>query len=88
MPTRNQKSAVATQTGDFLLYQTDDGKTRIEVRMQGETVWLSQKQMAELFQKDVRKLLRRTVKEPTQVERDFLEAVKAIGSMEKGQKTL
>ena len=41
-------------TGDFLLYQTEDGSTRIEVRMQDETVWLSQKQMAELFQKDVR----------------------------------
>ncbi|TWJ32736.1 virulence RhuM family protein [Geobacter argillaceus] len=41
-------------TGDFLLYQTEDGTTRIEVRMQDETVWLSQKQMADLFRKDVR----------------------------------
>ncbi len=38
----------------FLLYQTDDGKTRLEVRVQDETVWLTQKRMAELFQKDVR----------------------------------
>jgi hypothetical protein len=38
----------------FLFYQTEDGKTRIDVRLEGETVWLSQKLMAELFQKDVR----------------------------------
>ena len=38
----------------ILLYQTEDGKTRIEVKFKGETVWLSQKLMAELFQKDVR----------------------------------
>ena len=48
------KNAVISPTGDFLLFQTEDGKTRIEVRMQDESVWLSQKQMAELFQKDVR----------------------------------
>ena len=41
-------------TGEVLLYQTDDGKTRLEVQLEGETVWLSQKQMADLFQKDVR----------------------------------
>ncbi|MFT3830248.1 MAG: virulence RhuM family protein [Opitutaceae bacterium] len=38
----------------FLFYQSEDGQTRIEVRLEGETVWLSQKLMAELFQKDVR----------------------------------
>jgi hypothetical protein len=36
--------------GEILLYQTEDGKTRLEVQFQGETVWLSQAQMAELFQ--------------------------------------
>ena len=36
--------------GDLLIYQTEDGKTRISVRMAGETVWLTQAQMAELFQ--------------------------------------
>ncbi|MEW6219015.1 MAG: virulence RhuM family protein [Thermodesulfobacteriota bacterium] len=40
--------------GEFLIYQTDDGRTRVQVRFEGETVWLSQKAMAELFQKDVR----------------------------------
>ena len=38
------------QPGEFLFYQTDDGQTRIEVRVEVETVWLTQKQMAELFQ--------------------------------------
>ena len=33
-----------------LVYQTDDGITRVEVRMTGETVWLNQNQMASLFQ--------------------------------------
>jgi hypothetical protein len=38
---------------DLILYQTEDGKTRIEVRLQDETVWLSQKLLAELFQTTV-----------------------------------
>jgi len=32
--------------GEVLLYKTDDGNTRIEVRMAGDTVWLSLNQMA------------------------------------------
>lgn len=38
----------------FLLYQTEDGQTRLEVRLQEETAWLTQKRMAELFLKNVR----------------------------------
>ncbi|MGA2440573.1 MAG: virulence RhuM family protein [Tepidisphaeraceae bacterium] len=34
----------------ILLYQTEDKKTQIEVKLEAETVWLSQKQMADLFQ--------------------------------------
>jgi hypothetical protein len=45
---------VPTNPGEFLFYQTEDGQTRVEVRIQDETVWLSQKGMAELFGKDVR----------------------------------
>ena len=37
----------------FLLYQTSDGQTRLEVRLENETVWLSQNQMAELFQTSI-----------------------------------
>jgi hypothetical protein len=35
----------------ILIYQTEDGKTKVETRLEDETVWLSQEQMAELFQK-------------------------------------
>ncbi|MHC1624179.1 MAG: hypothetical protein ACXQTR_06290 [Candidatus Methanospirareceae archaeon] len=38
----------------ILLYQTEDGRQRVEVRLENETVWLSQRLLAELFQKDVR----------------------------------
>ena len=41
-------------TGQIAIYQTDDGSIATEVRLEGETVWLSQKQMADLFDKDVR----------------------------------
>ena len=34
------------------IYQTEDGQTQIDVRLENETVWLTQAQMAELFQKD------------------------------------
>src|SRR5512137_1787228 len=36
----------------LILYQTEDGRTRLEVRLQNETVWLSLNQMADLFQRD------------------------------------
>lgn len=35
--------------GDIVIYQTEDGGTKIDVRFEGETVWLTQQQMAELF---------------------------------------
>jgi len=35
---------------ELILYQTEDNRTRIEVRLENETVWLSLNQMAELFQ--------------------------------------
>jgi len=39
---------------EILLYQTEDGRTRVQCRFENETVWLSQKLLAELFDKDVR----------------------------------
>ena len=39
-----------SRSGQFLVYQTQDGKLKIDVRFEGETVWLTQQQMAELFQ--------------------------------------
>lgn len=40
------------QATNILIYQTEDGVTKIETRLENETVWLTQAQMAELFQKD------------------------------------
>ncbi len=40
------------EKSEIKIYRTPDGKTSIEVKLEKETVWLSQKQMAELFDKD------------------------------------
>ncbi len=48
--TENLLAPAADDSGEFILFQTADGQTRIEVRMAHETVWLSQKAMADLFQ--------------------------------------
>lgn len=37
------------QKGEIVIYRTEDGKTVIDVRLQDETVWLTQKQIAALF---------------------------------------
>ena len=36
---------------DFLMYQTEDGETKIDVRLEDETIWMAQKSIAELYQK-------------------------------------
>ena len=36
--------------GEILIYQTENGLTDIEVKMQDETVWLTQQQLVELYQ--------------------------------------
>ncbi len=36
---------------EIILYQTEDGKTKIEVRLENDTVWLTQTQISQLFQK-------------------------------------
>lgn len=35
------------------MYQTEDGKTKIDVRLENETVWMTQKAISELYQKGV-----------------------------------
>ena len=42
----------------IIIYRTADGQTSVDVRMEGDTVWLSQAQMAELFQTDRTSILR------------------------------
>jgi hypothetical protein len=44
----------AAPSSELILYQTEDGRTRIQCRLEDDTLWLTQAQMAELFQKDVR----------------------------------
>lgn len=41
-----------SERGEIIIYQTEDGLTKINVNMQNDTVWLSLDQMAELFQRD------------------------------------
>ena len=38
---------------NFLIYKIEDGKTKIDVRLEGETVWMTQKAIGELYQKGV-----------------------------------
>jgi len=47
MPDRKE---LALREAEFLLYQTEDGQTRVEVRFDGETAWLTQASLAELYQ--------------------------------------
>ena len=48
----NDKLQTQPESVEFLLYQTEDGQTRLEVAFRGETCWLSLNQLAELFQRD------------------------------------
>ena len=43
---------VANNGASIVLYTTDDGNTQLEVKLEKDTVWLTQSQMAELFDKD------------------------------------
>ena len=42
----------------IIIYQTEDGQTQIDVRLENETVWLTQAQMAELFETDRTSIVR------------------------------
>ena len=41
-----------TLNDKIIIYQSEDGKTQLDVKLEGETIWLSTKQMAELFDKE------------------------------------
>ena len=43
---------ILMEENKIIIYQTEDGRTQIDVQLENETVWLTQAQMAELFQKD------------------------------------
>jgi hypothetical protein len=44
------KQKTSKSDSELVIYQTEDGRTRVEVRLENESVWLTQAQMAELFQ--------------------------------------
>jgi hypothetical protein len=45
---------MSEKNNQIIIYSTPDGEMKLEVKLENETVWLSQKQMAELFNKDVK----------------------------------
>lgn len=45
----DQEDTTVNSYGEILIYQSDDGLTNIDVKVQDETVWLTQQQMADLF---------------------------------------
>jgi len=52
--TSNKRERSLLDGGQFLLYEAEDGRIRIDVRLADETVWLTQRMMSDLFRKDVR----------------------------------
>ena len=44
-----RKEALMEEKNNIVIYQLENGKTKIDVKLDGETVWLSQQQMAELY---------------------------------------
>ncbi len=50
---RMNELALKESGGEFLLYQSEDGQVKLEVRLQNETVWVTQQMIAELFQTTV-----------------------------------
>jgi hypothetical protein len=50
--TKKSENRAIDSRGEIILYQTEDGLTKIEANFQGETVWLTLDRMAELFQRD------------------------------------
>ncbi len=51
--TENLPAPAPEPSGQVLLYRSSDGTTRIEVRLEGDTVWLPQRLIADLFQVSV-----------------------------------
>ena len=51
--TTSQKEELATSQDEILVYQMDDGQVKFDVRLENETVWLTEQLIAELFQTSV-----------------------------------
>jgi len=50
LPHKKSKMTKRPTTSQFIIYKTEDGKTKIDVQFDGKTVWLTQQTLAELFQ--------------------------------------
>jgi hypothetical protein len=76
--------APAPPAAEFLLYQAEDGRTRVEVRFAETTVWLSLSQMAEVFQRDKSVVSRhiRNVFEEGELRREAVVAVHATTALD------
>ena len=63
---------IEKQKEAFLIYQDENGLSQVNVRFEGEDVWLTQSQMAELFQADRTSVVRHiTIKELIQKENNL-----------------
>ena len=49
---KDTEKPTTSHTGEIILYRSPDGKASLDVHLERETVWLNQRQMAELFDKD------------------------------------
>jgi hypothetical protein len=49
---KNQKPTM--DKGKIIIYQTPDGITQLDVKLENETVWINRQQMAELFERDIK----------------------------------
>jgi len=46
----NKSHIMEEQNNPIIIYQSEDGNTRIEVKLENETVWLTQQQLCDLYQ--------------------------------------
>jgi len=65
----------------LLIYQTESGDTKIEVRLEDETVWLTQKLMAELFQTKRMFLISRKIAVDNKFDLRYLKAHVSVRSI-------
>lgn len=50
--TNIEQAQIASDNGALVIYTSEDGRVKLDVQFEGETVWLSQAQMAVLFDRD------------------------------------
>jgi len=81
--------------GEIILYRTDDGKDAVQLRIEGETVWLSLNQIAALFERDKSVISRhlKTIFDDGELDRrsvvaEFATAAAELGNIEKDVRKL